>query len=351
MRILLIRLSALGDVVTASPVPRVIKEAQPDAEVVWAVEERCAEAVRGHPFVDELVVLPTSRQWGRWLRRGRLNALREALGDLRRQLRARRFDAVIDLQGLFKSALIAGVAAADVKIAPDDAAERLPGCFTQSAPRQTEPDHIASMYTGLLAPLGIAPRSRESLRLVFAVGDPAREQMAAWLAERGLAPGGYVAIVPGTTRPQKMWPAAYWPDLMARLHREHGLPAVLIGGPSEQALAAELTGATGSPLQSAVGATDIKQTGALLEAAALTVAVDTGPMHLAVAVGCPTISVFGSTGPRLFNDGSPYRCLHRQFACWPCHRHPVCEHYECLAAIRPADVARAARRLLGATVR
>jgi heptosyltransferase-1 len=143
-----------------------------------------------------------------------------------------------------------------------------------------------------------------------------------------------------------MWPQEYWAPLLARLHAEYRLPTVILGGPSERELAEGILAQATSPVQSAVGQTSIQETAALLRSAKLTVAVDTGPMHMAVAVGCPTISLYGSTGPRLFGDGSPYVCLHREFACWPCHRHPICERYECLRAIRPEDVTRAARRLL-----
>lgn len=182
--------------------------------------------------------------------------------------------------------------------------------------------------------------------MLMPVTEAARRRVADWLAAAGLAPGGYVALVPGTTRPQKMWPEAHWPELARRLFADHGLPAVVVGGPAERGLAAVIAAAAETPLHNAAGETNLPETAALLEAAALTVAVDTGPMHMAVAVGCPTISLFGSTGPRLFDDGSRYVCLHRQFACWPCNRHPICQRYECLANIRPSDVARAARAML-----
>lgn len=346
MRVLVVRLSALGDVLTATPVATVLKRAVPDAELTWVVEERCADVLRGNPLIDHLIVLPTSRQWGKWLGSTRPHlAAREARRILRR-LRRERFDAAIDLQGLFKSALLAGTARADRKIMPADAAERLPGLFTDIVPRVIDPTHIATMYTSLLAPLGIEVQRREDLRLTMPVSAEARERVAGWLSDHDRRAGAYVALIPGTTRPQKMWPTEYWPELAAKLD----LPAVIVGGPGERELAGTILSASRSPVVSAAGEMSLPETAALLESAALTVAVDTGPMHMAVAVGCPTISLFGSTGPRLFDDGSRYVCLHRQFACWPCHRHPICEHYECLRAIRPEDVARVARDLVGEAV-
>ncbi len=267
-------------------------------------------------------------------------------GDLRRGLRGRRFDAVVDLQGLFKSALLSGAAKADRKLMPADATERAPWLFSEIVPRRIEAWHTSTMYVSLLAPLGMRPREPADYRMIQPISDDAAAAMADWLAHAGLAPGGYVAICPGTTRPQKMWPDEYWPALLARLHAAQGWPGLVLGGPAERGLVEGILAAATSPVVSAVGQTTIQETAALLQTAGLTVAVDTGPMHMAVAVGCPTISLFGSTGPRLFGDGSPYVCLHRHFACWPCHRHPICRRYECLRAIRPADVVRAARGLL-----
>ena len=348
MRILIIRLSALGDVITASPTARVIKADDPNHEVVWAVEQRCADAVIGSPFVDEVIVLPSSSNWKRLAKTGHWGELNRLRQEVVQQLRARPFEVVLELQGLFKSALLAGVARGTRKLMPADAAERLPFLFTDLVPRHELPWHTSTMYTSLLEPLGIKPRSAADLKLVMPIGDEARERMAAWRARHGLTAGEYVAITPGTTRPQKMWPDEYWPDLLERLARRLGLPAVILGGPSELALAAGIVARTRTPVYSAVGQTNLKETGALLESARVTVGVDTGPMHMAVAVGCPTISLFGSTGPRWFLDGSLYLCLHREFACWPCHRHPICRHYECLRAIRPQDVEREVVKLLTA---
>jgi heptosyltransferase-1 len=345
MRLLIVRLSALGDVVTASPVPRLIKRAWPEAEVAWAVEARCAEAVRGHPEVDEVIALPSSRDWRTWAKHDPARALAEAAAVWRR-LRARPFDVVLDLQGLAKSALIAGIARAPRKILPADAGEALPFLFTERAPRRLDPRRVASMYVSLLEPLGIRPSGPEDYRLIFPVGEAARAKMAAWRAARGLAAGGYIACAPGTTRPQKHWVAGRWAPLLARLHAACGLPALLLGGPGERDLAAAIAAAAGSPVINAVAQTSLKETAALLESARLTLTVDTGPMHMAVAVGCPTVALFGSTRPRLFGDDSSYRCLHRQFACSPCDRRPICRHFECLEAIRVEDVARAAERLL-----
>jgi heptosyltransferase-1 len=252
---------------------------------------------------------------------------------------------VLDLQGLAKAAIIAGVARAPRKIMPADAGEKLPFLFTERASRRIDPRRVSSMYVSLLEPLGIKPRTSADYRLEFPVGEPARAKMGTWREAHGLPAGGYIACAPGTTRPQKHWLAERWAPLLARLHADLGLPAVLLGGPAETPLAAQILGAATSPVHNAVAQCGLKETAALLESAALTVTVDTGPMHMAVAVGCPTVALFGSTRPRLFDDGSRYVCLHREFACSPCDRHPICRHFECMRAIRVEDVLKSGHTL------
>jgi len=348
MRVLIVRLSAIGDVVIASPVPRLIKQAHPEARVCWAVQETCADLVRGNPFVDRAVVLPASRRWREWVRRGRVAELGRALLEGVQAIRRERFDVVLDLQGLFKSALVAAVARSARKIMPDDAGERLPWVFTACAPRRLDPRHDSSMYTSLLQPLGIHPRSDRDYRLVMRVDRADQHWARRWLAAHGLEPAGYVACAPRSSRPQKNWPAGNWPPLLQRLHAAYGLPALLLGTADDRPLLERIAGSTASPVVAAAGETRLGQASALLESARLTVGLDTGPTYLAVAVGCPTLALFGSTGPRIVQDGVPYVWLHRHFACWPCHRHPTCRRHECLRAIRPGDVERAAARLLAA---
>ncbi|MCC7495035.1 MAG: glycosyltransferase family 9 protein [Fimbriimonadaceae bacterium] len=340
-QILLIRLSALGDVLTASPVPTVIRRHAPDARITWVVEQRCADALAGHPGVDELIVVPSSREWGRWLTQGQWSPLRAALAAVSARLRREQYDLAIDLQGLLKSAALLALTRATQKCRPADSYEQFPGWRPRLLPRRLDPTHIATMYTSLLEPLGFPLTDRADLRLVFNVPPAAQQRVADWLRPRGLRPGEFVALIPGTTRPQKMWPEASWSALADRLQQRSGLPAVLVGGPGERELAARVCGAAQHPPHDAAGALRLPETAALLQAARCCVAVDTGPMHLAVAVGCPTVAIAGSTEHRLFQDGSPHVLLHRDFPCSPCFRRPICDgRHECLAAITPADVER-----------
>ncbi|MBI5831723.1 MAG: glycosyltransferase family 9 protein [Armatimonadetes bacterium] len=346
MRVLIVRLSALGDVVTASPVSRLIKQAFPDAHITWAIENRCAACVQGDPSIDDVLVVPSSKQWRTWLRTDRGRLWREAR-ELWRRLRGERFDVVLDIHGLFKTAWLVKAVRAPRKIRPADTTERVPFVYNEQAQRRELPDYITSIYVSLAEHLGTKATLPEDYAMTLPISDDDRAVARAWLAEHGLEPGGYVVCAPGTTRPQKMWVLERWAPALAAIHAATGLPAIIAGGPTETEMAETILGAATSPVSSAVCATTIPQTGALLESAALMLTVDTGPMHMAVAVGCPTVAVYGSTPPRLFGPDAAYRPLYRALPCAPCHKRPTCAgRFDCMTAVTVDDVLAAALELL-----
>lgn len=345
MRVLLIRLSALGDVLTATPTAGLIRELRPDWQVTWLVEGQLAPVLSGNSAIDQVIAVPTSRDWRRAVARPR--ELLRAAGEVRRAL-AEPFDVVLDLQGLAKSAAYALIARAPRKIRPADAYEPVPGVFGETAPRRVDPACISSMYVSLLEPLGLLATRPEQYQMTMPVPPEAEQRAEALLTARGLAAGGYVALVPGTTRPQKHWHEPHWPRLAGLLQRRLGLPGLWLGGPGDRALVERLSAACATPTQSLAGATSLAETAALLAAARAAVTVDTGPMHIAVAVGCPTVAIYGSTPPRWFGPTARYAALWREFPCAPCMRRPTCRHFECLTAVRPEDVVRRLVELIDA---
>lgn len=348
MHIVIIRLSALGDVLTASPIAGLLRRTYPDARLTWVIEDRCADLVVGNPHLDDVIALPSSRQWRTWWRTDRRRFRAEARA-VRGRLRELRADVVLDIHGLFKTAVLARAIRAPRKIRPSNTKERVPFVYSEEVAPKVRDDYITSMYVSLAECLGATAETAADYQMLLPVDDAARAAMAAWRGERGLAPRGYVAVAPGTTWPQKHWVAARWAPTLDQLHAQTGLPAVLLGGPAEQELCAGIAGAMSSPVHSAVGATKLLETGALLETAALCLTVDTGPMHMAVAVGCPTVAIYGPTPPRLFGPEAAYRPLYAALDCAPCFRHPTCDgRFDCQQAITPEMVVAAGLDLLAA---
>ena len=161
---------------------------------------------------------------------------------------------------------------------------------------------------------------------------------------------GYVVICPFTTRPQKHWFEERWADLAARLHRDLGLPVLMLGGPADRGAAvgiAQRTATAGPGLTDLAGGTSLLQAAALIEASRLVIGVDTGLSHMGIAFGRPTLLLFGSTRPYLDTGRANARVLYHPLPCSPCKRRPTCGGaFDCMRRIEVDEVLGAASDLL-----
>ncbi len=340
--ILLIRLSALGDVALSSAVIEPLRRQYPHARLVWLVQPEAAPLIAGNEGLDAVITVPR-REWGRLLRRGRwLRLLREVTALIRR-IRAERFDLALDLQGLWKSAIWARLAAAPrrIGVGPREGSTVLLTGLVERSPTPTTP---GGEYDAMLWKLG-AERARPQLGI--APTRAARVAATRRLAEAHMS-GGFIALCPFTTRPQKHWFAERWAALAARLHEETSWPVVLFGGPGDREAAAEILGAAGGEgIVDWTGTTGIGEAAALLGSATLVIGVDTGLTHIAAGQGRPTVALFGSTRPWRAPPSLPVRVLCHDLPCAPCHRHPTCGGaWTCMREIGVGEVLTAAHALL-----
>jgi lipopolysaccharide heptosyltransferase I len=294
-RIAIVKLSSLGDVVHALPVARAIRRTRPDAEITWIVEAREAAVLRSHPDVDRVLAIDT-RRWRRGLARPRrlLAAVREVAA-LRRDLRAARFDVALELQGLVKSGVLTAWTRAPLRIgfASGHCRERWSSVATNR--RLTPPAdaaHVVDQYLSLLEPLGIAPAAPEFHVPIRPVADRRMEEFLVEQGVKGSDP--LVGINPGAGRPDKLWPAAHFATLADRLALECGARILLLWGPNEVHLAREIRDRMSARAIFAPP-TDLDELTGLLRRASLVVAADTGPLHLAAALGTPCVGLYGPT--------------------------------------------------------
>lgn len=290
--IAVIKLSALGDVVHATPVVEALADAFPAARLVWVVERREAALLRDHPRLAEVVTIDT-RAWRRTRTLRAALELARTLRDLRRRLRAQRFDVAMDLQGLVKSGAVTAATGAPVRIgfAPGWSRERASGLFTN---RHVTPPpsarHVVDQYLSLLQPLGVT-----ATRAVFRL--PAREAAEGRIEEfftaAGLKRHGRVVVLnPGAGRPAKRWPVERFVELATRLGREAGARVLALWGPSEEEAARAIAQAPGAML---APPTDLDELIAVTRRAGVLVAADTGPLHVAAALGTPCVGLYGPT--------------------------------------------------------
>lgn len=342
-RILLIRPSAMGDIVMASPVVDALRRSRPDAFIAWLADPVLAPLLAHHPGLDRVVPWSRSR-WSQLARGGRWPCLAGEIRALRATLHACRFDTAIDLQGLLRSRLLALLSGAATRIG---FASKEPGEWLMNRIEDKGPDdkRMGSEYRYLMDRLGI-PADGFAPRLVLS--EAGRTAGAELLARHGVRPP-YGVLCPFTTRPQKHWVEDRWAPLAAALHRRFGWPSVLLGGPGDGEAARRIAAAATTPLANLAGAAPIEQSAAVVEGADLLVGVDTGLTHMGTAFGRATVALFGPTCPYLRTTSPATRVLHHPHECSPCRRSPTCRDYRCMAGIGLDEVVEAAAELRDGT--
>jgi heptosyltransferase-1 len=284
-RVLLVRLGALGDVVHAIPVAAALRRAFPTSRIDWLVSDKHRAILDLVPIIDRRMVVDRRESTA-------------TLWHVVRELRRSRYDVAIDLQGLVKSAALARSSGADrvLGFASSYLRERLarplytevydPGCDGLYDPRETR--HVVEINLGLLQPLGIANVVPE-----FPI-EPIDSVVAREVRDR--TGGRYALLNPGAQWPHKRWPPSRLGRVAAVLRERHGLMSVALWGDGERELADDVVArADGAAIVSPRAS--IADLVALARGAAVMVSGDTGPAHIAAAVGTPIVGIFGPTRP------------------------------------------------------
>ncbi|MBI3909327.1 MAG: glycosyltransferase family 9 protein [Armatimonadetes bacterium] len=335
-RILLVRLSAIGDVVVTTPVSRALRAAFPDAWLAWLVEPKARDVVEGNRYLDEVIV------WQRHSEEPALKTLATSLL-LARRLRREAFDAVIDFQGLLRSALVSCLSGARWRIGNLGTREPAERFYNIRVPK---PAGFSSRQRclDLLRPLGVRCADR---RMVLPIGEQDRAAAANLLRQSREDPSApYACLVPASTWPHKHWLDERWSEVADRLAEELGMHSVLLGGPQDRDRTARIAAGARTRPADLGGRTTLNQAAAVLEGARVAIVVDTGLMHIAVAVGTPTVALCGASWWPGFQDYENFCLLRTPMPCSPCLRHPICRAVDCMRAIQAADPVTAARRLL-----
>ncbi len=340
-RILLIKPSALGDVVHALPVAATLHRRYPNIRLDWLVEEEAADVVRGHPAVAEVVV-SGRRRWLRQLQEPA--AVLRILGEIKRfaaDLRQRHYDAVLDLQGLLKSALYVLATRAPIRVGFGEGREGAPWVLTHRVVAPRQPVHAVERYLALAAAVDATAPVRE-----FHIA-LAPEDTAAAGSHLGDCPHPRVALHPAARWRTKLWEVGRWRELAALLMAE-GIGVVLMGSREDQPLAAAINSGLQPMPRSLVGRLSVKQLAAVLQDVDLLICVDSGPMHIAAALGTPVLALFGATDPLRTGPIGPGTVLRRELACSPClqRRCGIADQYRCMRDITVEEVVAAARDLL-----
>lgn len=288
--ICIVMMSAVGDTVHVLPVINALKRTNPKTRITWVLQPGPAALVRGHRSVDEIVVFDRARGL-------------VAFADVAAELARRRFDLVINLQVYFKAGIVTASAHAPVKLGFDRARARdFNWLFTNRKIPAGPVQHVQDQYFEFLTALGVSPEPVE-----WALGPwPDEREWQRKLASSIQRP--VASIVVATSKPEKDWIPERWAQVADALDQDFGMQVVLVGGKSERELAAErivMEGATHKP-RSELGS-GLRNLVSILDASALVLSPDTGPLHMSVALNRPVISLMGYTNPK---RTGPYRRFH-----------------------------------------
>ena len=288
--ICIVMMSAVGDAVHVLPVINALKRTNPRARITWVLQPGPAALVRGHRSVDEIVVFDRARGLS-------------AFADAARELGKRQFDLVINLQVYFKAGIVTALTHAPVKLGFDRGRARdLNWLFTNKKIAASPVQHVQDQYLEFLTALGVP-------------ADPLEWDLGPWPSERewqrtfkSSIQRPIASIVVATSKPEKDWFPERWAEIADALHEQFGMQVVLVGGNSERELAAErivMDKARHRP-RSELGS-GLRNLVSILDASALVLSPDTGPLHMAVALNRPVISLMGYTNPK---RTGPYRRFH-----------------------------------------
>jgi len=336
-RVLLLRLSSIGDVIHAIPAFHALREALPEAEFGWAVERAAAPLIHRLPGLDHVHELDVQYWRGALFNPATWRAGRAAL----REIRARNYDIAIDLQGLWKSAVLARLSAAHaLGMATPDLRERgARHLYHSQAPATNAQAHVTER--GLRLAAAVCPGVRGAPHWPKLASDDDMRVVEQRLTAAGVSRP--ILIHSAANWASKQYPEPAWAEVGRGINDATGRPVLWIWGPGEEDRATRLADMAG-PGNQVCFRTELPELAALMRQAQLVVGGDSAPLHLAVACGAPVVALFGPTDPaRLGPLDRADRVVVRRLECSHCHRRkcPLGTN-ECLDSISPDEIVRAA---------
>jgi heptosyltransferase-1 len=340
VNILIVKLSAIGDVVHTLPSLAALRKRYPDAHITWVVEEAASDLVMDHPHLNR-VIISRRKSWIGDLKGGRVSGALKEIKTLLSELRARPYDLVIDFHGLFKSAVIVLLSGGNRKLGYDSLQE-ISGLFYNEKIPEDMGKHSVDRYLDFARHLGAQEDTPE---FVLSIQEENENRVRALLAAKGIGPNDpFVAVNPQALWETKLWSDQKFAQLSERIIQELNMPVVFTAGEekSTEGIQSFMT------LLSVdlAGRTTLRDLACLYQKASLLVTTDSGPMHLAAAMETPVVALFGPTDPaRTGPYGKDHTVIRMELPCSPCFL-KTCETRQCMQGITVEDVFQAVRKKL-----
>lgn len=328
--ILIIKLSAVGDVVHSLPFLEALRDRFPFAMIEWVVEEDASGIVEGHPDIDRLIVFPRKSWLKRLLKGGKYIGIGKEVSKFLREFKSKRYDIVVDLQGLFKSAILTFLANGKRKIALTGGREGSL-IFTNEKVAIPDPDiHAVERYLCIARYLGATNPAWNGQIPIY---DTDKGHVNYLLGEIGNN-SALVAVTPMAKWESKLWELHRFASLADTMKEELGAEVVFTGSESDKAAIEDILSGMKTKALNLAGKTSLRELAYLYQKCAAVICPDTGPMHVAAAMGSPVVvALFGPTSPlRTGPYGAKHRVIRAGLECSPCFK-KRCDDMSCMKKI------------------
>ncbi len=297
--ILIIKPSSLGDIVLALPALTALRKSFPDAMISWFVRPEFAQLLENHPHLTEIIPFDRKFLGKAWFHPHAFGSLLSLI----RRLRRSKFDAVIDLQGLFRTASLGWLTSCKKRFGMADARELAHIFYTHKVPQNRDCIHVVDYYLKIIRSAGA---SDVAVQFVLPQDSRAADSISRLLAAHGIAHDNYAVLVPGSAHEDKRWPVGRFAALADKISSQFGLSLIAVGTAPEASIVERLKSLANVPLTNLAGQTSLSELIALLSAARLVISNDTGPGHIAAALSTPLVLMFSWSNPaRIAPYGRP----------------------------------------------
>ena len=300
--ILIIKPSSLGDIVLALPALTALRKSFPDSKISWLIRPEFAPLLENHPHLTEIITFDRKFLGKAWFHPGALGSLISLI----RRLRRAKFDAVIDLQGLFRTASLARLSGCKRRFGMAKTRELAHLFYTHKITQTQDCIHLVDFYLKIIQTAGAADLS---VQFVLPHHPEAAEAVGRLLSSHGIAQDNYVVFVPGSAHKDKRWPIERFAELAGKISSQFGLPIVATGNAGEAALIEKLKELAKVPVANIAAQTSLSELVVLLKNAKLVVSNDTGPGHIAAALSTPLVLMFSWSNPARIAPYKRSECL------------------------------------------
>jgi heptosyltransferase-1 len=312
-KILIIKPSSIGDIVHALPVLSALRKSFPDSYISWLIRTEFAPLLQDHPYLNEIILFDRKYLGKAWKNPKAFGALVSLITRMRKE----KFDVIIDLQGLFRTASLGWLSGCSRRIGPVSGRELSRLFYTESVKQNLDSIHVVDYYLKIAASAGATDNNIE---FFLPTNTKADEKMESLLVQTGVNKKDYSVFIPGSAHKDKCWPVCRFAKLADRIAKTFNLSIIAVGNDFEQTIVRQINEKSNVPVINLCGRTELPVLISLLRRAKIVISNDTGPGHIAAALKVQLVMIFGRSNPARV---APY---HRP---------------ECIAAIEPASRGRA----------